>query len=99
MIFRTLCVPLLRTAQRSDLFLLKRGFGKSRLANNALQRPTPEFIVERHGDGNSRSLSFKLHYAMATTLPDDDKSVLFEDLADLTTRKDPQLTQRGPQPV
>ena len=55
--------------------------------------------MERHGDGNSRSLSFKLHYAMATTLPDDDKSVLFEDLADLTTRKDPQLTQRGPQPV
>jgi len=73
----------LSTRQRIELFLLEQRFRKSRLTNDALQRPAPEFIMKRHWDSNGCSLSLKLHYAMAATLPDRDKSVLFEDLADL----------------
>lgn len=55
--------------------------------------------MERNGDGDRGSLSFKLHNAMTAALPYGNKSIPFEDLADLAARKDAQLTQRVPRPA
>ncbi len=65
------------------LFAFKQRFGETRLADNALECAAPEGIVERNRDGDRGPFRLELHDAMASTLADCDKSVLFENPANL----------------
>jgi len=70
-------------ARGTRSFVLKQRLGESRLPNDALEGAPPERIVERHRDGDRGPFRLELHDAVASALADCDKSMLFENPADL----------------
>ena len=77
---------------------LKQCLGEFRLANDTQQSAPPYGVVERDRNSDCCSIDALLHDPVATTLAGYNESVLFENLAYLRTRKNPEITQPVPQP-
>lgn len=56
------------------------------MSDDAVKRPSPEFVMERNGNRQAALWRPLLHYGVTTTLADPFESVLFKNTARCFTR-------------
>ncbi len=82
-----------RAVGRPLLIGLERRSCNAGLSDNAVERASPEFVMERNGDSCAALRASLLHDDMATALTDPLESVLFEDATNCFTRERAEPTQ------